>query len=102
MKAPTSINDVFFVPANKKAAQIPGKTEWETASPTSDFFFSTINEPTMAALTESRILPNTTYLTLGSLNEKKLMKLSIVYPFSENLSLANNSPASANTDNLVP
>src|SRR5690606_15787735 len=44
------------------------------------FFCNRINAPTMAALADSRIFPRTTYRTLGSENEKKSMKLSIV-PF---------------------
>src|SRR5690349_15029979 len=69
-KAPPIRYAGFFVPDSIKPRQIPGNTACAIASPTNDFLFRNVNDPTIAELAVSRIEPITTNRMLGSLNEK--------------------------------
>jgi hypothetical protein len=60
----------FFVPDSIKPRQIPGSTACAIASPTNDFLFRKVNDPTMAELAVSSIEPIATNRMLGSLKEK--------------------------------
>src|SRR5690606_26804194 len=87
MKAPASMKPIFLLPENKNAAQIPGNTACDTASPMSAFFCRRTKAPTMAALAASNTLPSTTKRTLGSESDKKSKRLSMIYLFTAPLPL---------------